>query len=76
LAKGQRWNFSLQPILLISQSQPRLRHAHVTTERVLAFSAFREMQAPFCVILQQQVRLLHHQDLVAKHAISTVRYTM
>src|SRR5882724_8881712 len=43
--RPQRRHFAVEPVLLLGERHPGLRHAHVAFERGLAFGSFRKLAA-------------------------------
>jgi hypothetical protein len=58
----ERGDFAVEPILLMRQRCPRLRHAQVAPEGGLPVSAFRQLQTVVRVF-PEYVRLLHALDM-------------
>jgi hypothetical protein len=54
----QRRHFAVEPVLLLGECHPGLRHAHIALERGPAFGAFRELTAVLGVV-SKNVRLSH-----------------
>ena len=48
----ERRDFAVEPVLLVGQGFPRLRHPRVAPEGRLAFRTFRKLQAIFRVFSQ------------------------
>jgi hypothetical protein len=66
----ERRHFAIEPILLMRQGSPCLRHAQVTPVGWLALGAFRKLQAVIRVV-PENVRLLHAFDMGSKSGIAT-----